>query len=88
MSGDPPIIVQWDNGKYNLRILYIDSLCQRIKQLLATFTSISFSHFYITHNFEVDLLSKTTVDSPKGLLYFEEYVEDASSFKEYVSLLL
>ena len=64
-------MVNWDKNLGSLQVVTLEQWGNQIRDLINTFPSISFSHSYRENNSEVDCLSKTTLGTEEGKLFFE-----------------
>ena len=72
--GDSKTMIDWVNGKNNIRTQHLHNLLKEIQAMKPSFESITFSHIYRELNTEVDTLSKLALAIQQGIIEGEEHI--------------
>ena len=67
------MVIDWANGKSKIKTPNMQHLLTKIKQVMTSFESVSFTHIYREINGEADLLSKPAWALKLGVIEEEEF---------------
>jgi ribonuclease HI len=73
LFGDSKVIIEWLRKKANLRAINIEGWKSKITNLVATFRIINFQHIYKDKNMEADFLSKKSLTTVSGRLFYHSW---------------
>jgi hypothetical protein len=75
LLGDSKVIIDWINGKVDLRLAALERWKERTSEARRMFKSLSASHIYREENAIADHLSKLALSPPLGFLTFSRWEE-------------
>lgn len=73
LYGDSKMVIDWANGKSQIKAPQLQYVLSEIKDVLTSFVSVSFTHIYRELNEEADILSKMALALQPGVLIEEEF---------------
>ena len=69
---DSKVVIDWENGRTNIQVPYLQHVLTKIQNLKTLFRRISFAHIYREVNEEADSLSKQALAYQPGIMEIEE----------------
>jgi hypothetical protein len=71
--GDSKLMIDWTNQGCSIGNMGLISIMKQVKEVKATFESISFTHVYFEFNTQANILSKEALIMQEGTLLVHEY---------------
>jgi hypothetical protein len=65
-------MVDWLNYMSNLEVTSLTGWMEKIRQLITPFNTIIFDHIYREENVEEDIISKKSLQVPKGRIHYKK----------------
>ena len=75
------MVIDWENGRKNIRAPHIQHLLADIQSLKIQFVRIAFAHIYRELNEEADTLSKQALAFQPGMMEIEEITNGLSALQ-------
>lgn len=74
--GDSRMDIKWALQEYHIKVLALQHWCSRIRAKINRFQDITFEHIYRQHNSFAGALSKEAHGETKGVVIWEEMIEN------------
>jgi ribonuclease HI len=71
--GDSKIVIDWINQSNKLQVTSLLGWKTKIRELIAHFMDIKFTHIYREENMEADALSKLALQVPEGRIFYNKW---------------